>query len=67
MLNRITQPQLVITTGKFILKLRTINASIEDRFNQPAFKVYVNLEMLLLKAAKAVDISKEIEYLTLKF
>ena len=27
-------------------------SSLKERFNQPAFKVYANLETLLLKAAK---------------
>ena len=42
-------------------------SSIKERFNQPTFKVYANLEMLLLKAAKGEDISKEMEDLTLTF
>ena len=41
--------------------------SIKDRFDQPAFKVYVSLENLLLKAVKGEDTSKELEEFALKF
>ena len=42
-------------------------SSIKERFNQPAFQVYANLETILLKAAKGEDTSKEMEDITLKF
>ena len=38
-----------------------------ERFNQPAFKVYSNLETLLLKAASGEDTCKEIDDLASKF
>ena len=51
----------------FFLRCGSLILSIKERFNQPAFKVYASLKMLLLKAAKGEDISKEIEDLTLNF
>ena len=43
-----------------------INAT-KQRFNQPAFQVYLNLETLLLKAVQGEDSSKEKEKLSKHF
>ena len=64
MLNRPNKTQLVIIIGRSSLKLDNSISSIKERFNQPAFIVYASLEMVLLKAAKGEDNSKEIEDLT---
>ncbi len=39
-------------------------ASIQDRFEQPGYAIYKNLEALLLKAANQQDFSSELEYVT---
>ena len=35
---------------------------IRDRFDQPGYKVYSNLEQLLLKAIKEKDVTTELDY-----
>ena len=42
-------------------------SSVKGRFNQPAFRVYANLETLLLKVANREDTSKEVDDLASMF
>ena len=45
----------------FYEALDTIISAIKERFNQPAFIVYQNLESLLVKASKGEDVAKELD------
>ena len=47
--------------------LDTIINEIEDRFEQPAFKKFMNVEELFLKAINKTDASKELKVLELDF
>ena len=44
--------------------LDLVISSIQERFNQPGYVVYRNLEELLLKAVNAKDYSSELDYVT---
>lgn len=41
--------------------------SIDDRVEQPGYKVYKSLENLVLKAANTVDSSKELVAITYRY
>ena len=38
--------------------------SIQDRFQQPGYEIYRNLEQLLLKASERLDVTTEFNYVT---
>ena len=44
----------------FYEALDTIISATKERFNQPAFTVYQNLESLLVKASKGEEVAKEL-------
>ena len=51
----------MITLSQYILKLSTIISAIEDRFKQPAFKKFMNVEELFLKVINKTYASKELK------
>ena len=47
--------------GTPIMKLLTFVCGIKERFDQPGYKLYSNLEALLVKAAKKENYNEELQ------
>ena len=67
-MNHIILTQLETSIVVYSMKrLDTIKSAIKERFNQPAFIVYQNLESLLVKASKKEEVAKELDDFMIDF